>query len=168
MRWSSHILSKFLLMCFCAVILFPIIIPSTQAALPLFTSLQTDQNIEAYSAQPLLTNPSILHDMGLNSFLNAGFNGNNITIAVIDTGIDIDHIALDHDGNISTTNDYAVKYAQSFIASDDGMKLSADDSVGHGTAIAGLIAGRTITAFGKTYGGVHSRSKFMEFTGNGR
>src|SRR5262249_22414185 len=62
--------------------------------------------------------------------INAGYTGNNIGVAVIDSGIRTNHPDLAHDGYSR------VVYSQSFIAG-----LDASDQYGHGTHVAGIIGG---------------------------
>lgn len=59
---------------------------------------------------------------------NAGYNGNGQTIAVIDTGIDVDHPDLD--ANIDARSRDIVT----------NVPADLNDTVGHGTAVAGVAA----------------------------
>lgn len=57
------------------------------------------------------------------------YSGNNITVAIVDTGIDANHTSLDH-AKIVAWKDYI-----------DGRKHPYDD-VGHGSHVAGIIVGK--------------------------
>ncbi len=64
--------------------------------------------------------------------INAGYTGNGIGVAIIDSGIRVNHPDLQ---NLSTGASRVV-YSQSFIPG-----LDASDQYGHGTHVAGIIAG---------------------------
>lgn len=65
--------------------------------------------------------------------IQAGYDGSGIGIAIIDSGVRANHPDLQ---NLRTGNSRVV-YSQSFVASDS----SVDDAYGHGTHVAGLLAG---------------------------
>jgi len=84
-----------------------------------------------------------------------GFNGNGIKIAVLDTGMDSNHLMLQ--GKIILEKDFT----------GSG---STNDIVGHGTHVAGIIAGTN--EFGGLYNGVAPaalliNAKVLDDTGNG-
>ena len=66
-----------------------------------------------------------------------GFTGEGVKVAVIDTGVDLDHPDLA--GNIGPGLDT--------LLTPDGCALP-DDTEGHGTAVAGIIAARTGNGIG--------------------
>lgn len=65
--------------------------------------------------------------------IQAGYDGSGIGIAIIDSGVRANHPDLQ---NLRNGNSRVV-YSQSFIAGDS----SVDDAFGHGTHVAGLLAG---------------------------
>ena len=65
--------------------------------------------------------------------IQAGYDGSGIGIAIIDSGVRANHPDLQ---NLRTGYSRVV-YSQSFVASDS----SVDDAYGHGTHVAGLLAG---------------------------
>jgi serine protease AprX len=67
---------------------------------------------------------------------DAGFAGQGVTIAVVDTGIDIQH--SDFEGRIADTADYTGQ--------------GADDNNGHGTHVASIAAGSGAASDGKYRG----------------
>lgn len=75
---------------------------------------------------------------------DAGFTGRDVTIAVVDTGIDVDH--PDFADRIADTADYT----------DEG----ADDNNGHGTHVASIAAGSGVASDGK-YRGVAPDAMIM-------
>ena len=74
--------------------------------------------------------------IGLTETIMNEYKGSGMSVVVIDTGIDIDHFhfGLDRDGN---------GVSDRIVASIDftGTKPSGDDGNGHGTHVAGIIAG---------------------------
>lgn len=67
---------------------------------------------------------------------DAGFTGQDVTIAVVDTGIDVQH--PDFEGRIADTADYTGE--------------GADDNNGHGTHVASIAAGSGAASDGKYRG----------------
>lgn len=65
--------------------------------------------------------------------IRAGYDGSGVGIAVIDSGVRANHPDLQNQRNSSSR----VVYSQSFIPGDS----STDDAYGHGTHVAGLVAG---------------------------
>jgi subtilisin family serine protease len=61
---------------------------------------------------------------------NAGFTGQGITVAVVDTGVDLDHTGLA--GHVTAGPD--------FIVDPTGTTPVTGDAYGHGTHVAGIIA----------------------------
>lgn len=89
---------------------------------------------------PFFLNPSIDLDMGMNQLISDGYRGRNITIAVLDTGINYEDPRLDRDGDVLTLHDRIVTNHVSFISGEPDYDLN-----GHGTTIAGLIASTNVT-----------------------
>jgi len=69
--------------------------------------------------------------------LNSPFDGKGVTVAVLDTGIDRSHPAF---AGVRFDPDDLVD----FIAKDKGVPGVAEDTVGHGTHVAGTILGRDV------------------------
>ena len=88
--------------------------------------------------------------LGINLLEGIGITGEGITVAVIDSGIDSSHPDLAD----------AVIYEESFVDYNfDGViDEDARDYVGHGTHVAGIIAGRGVASAGKIKG-VASKAK---------
>lgn len=87
--------------------------------------------------------------------------GKGQVVAVIDTGIDYTHPDLG--GAIGKGN--KVIYGYDWIQND----RDPQDSVGHGTAVAGFIAGNQFTYQGTTYRGIAPDAKLIALrTGTGR
>ncbi len=79
--------------------------------------------------------------MGAPTFWNAGYNGTGIVACVIDTGINPDHPELE--GKVIA--------AESFIKKEYGYDQDISnpmDEEGHGTAVAGIIAGKGLDSRG--------------------
>jgi len=90
-----------------------------------FISSSTSQRI----FEPFKNNPSIYSDLGMNKLINEGYKGRNITIAILDTGIN------DTDSRLNRNNTKIVKRNINFVQEEPEYDLN-----GHGTSIAGLIA----------------------------
>ncbi len=75
--------------------------------------------------------------------INAGYTGNGIGVAVIDSGIRTNHPDL---MNLNNGNSRVV-YSQSFVPG-----LDASDQYGHGTHVAGIIAGNGYVSNGYMQG----------------
>ncbi|MEQ9714928.1 MAG: S8 family serine peptidase [Candidatus Asgardarchaeum sp.] len=93
-----------------------------------------------------------------------GFLGDNITIAILDTGVDSSHPDLDDLDDNESTPDYKIIGFKDFINGRDDLNLSdgidAYDDNGHGTAVAGIISGTGFASNG-TYKGVAPHSKIL-------
>lgn len=76
--------------------------------------------------------------------INAGYTGAGIGVAVIDSGVRATHPDL-QDADVDTSR---VVYSQSFVSGD----TSADDAYGHGTHVAGLVAGNGFVSGGGMFG----------------
>ncbi len=76
----------------------------------------------------------------------SGWNGTGIGIAVIDSGVSSIY-DLNTDDNLSSR----IVYSQSFVSGDS----STADAFGHGTHIAGIIAGNAYTSSTSNYPGVY-------------
>lgn len=66
----------------------------------------------------------------------------NITVAVLDTGIDLDHAELRHSLQEGFDFVHILDGAEEFIGDYLEADAVADDEVGHGTHVAGIVAGR--------------------------
>src|SRR5579864_1139530 len=76
--------------------------------------------------------------------IQAGYDGSGIGIAIIDSGVRANHPDLQ---NLYTGYSRVV-YSQSFVAGDS----SVDDAYGHGTHVAGLMAGNGMVSGGDMVG----------------
>jgi serine protease AprX len=90
---------------------------------------------------------------GLDDAYDAGARGTGIRIAVLDTGINVDHPALTHLVDGSASNGELVAF-RDFVGDRSGL-ASAYDDAGHGSHVAGIISARG-SSFGDklTNGGV--------------
>ena len=66
----------------------------------------------------------------------------NITVAVLDTGIDLDHAELRHSLQEGFDFVHILDGADEFIGDYLEADAVADDEVGHGTHVAGIVAGK--------------------------
>lgn len=93
-----------------------------------------------------------------------GLLGRNITIAILDTGIDTSHPDLDDLDDNAMTLDPKVIGFKDFVNGYDDLNpadgINAYDDNGHGTAVAGIISG-TGFASNKTYMGIAPKSKIL-------
>ena len=80
--------------------------------------------------------------VGANVFWEHGYRGENVVVAVIDTGIDKNHPELE--GKVIAEKSFVRKYFGYGV--DDP---STRDDIGHGTACSGIIAGRGIDPRGQ-------------------
>ena len=76
----------------------------------------------------------------------SGWDGTGVGIAVIDSGVSSAY-DLNSDDNLSSR----IAYSQSFVPGDS----STGDAFGHGTHIAGIIAGNAYTSSTSNYPGVY-------------
>lgn len=106
------------------------------------TELKTNMNIQSSTIlEPLIVNPSVKNDMGLNDFIINGYRGNGVNVAIVDSGINTDYFDnIEFYGiiNGSDTNDY----------------------IGHGTNVASLISGNN---FGEGYYGISNETNLYIF-----
>ncbi|MGK7938597.1 MAG: S8 family serine peptidase [Crocosphaera sp.] len=116
----------------------------TQQQLPEFSILkdqpigliQPDKITSSFKQEKDLKNEDLWHLKAIKYGLPSNVTGKNITIAVLDTGIDSSHPALR--GKLSKAVEFDIKNRQ--------IKELAHslDTEGHGTHVAGLICGRRI------------------------
>src|SRR5690606_6937538 len=107
-------------------------VASTAGALAGVAKVWLDEQVEAALDQSV---PMV----GAPAAWDAGYDGTGLTVAVLDTGIDADHPDLA--GKVVAARNFA-----------EG-STTADDLHGHGTHVAGIVAG-TGAASGGTYRGV--------------
>jgi subtilisin family serine protease len=89
----------------------------------------------------------------LSALADEGRTGRGVRVAVLDTGIDVGHVALTHlvDGDLH--NGELVGF-QDYVAARNGVAQAYDDD-GHGTHVAGIIAASGSSLADKIeYGGV--------------
>lgn len=94
--------------------------------------------------------------LGVDYLWQQGINGTNVTIAIIDTGIDNTHKDLDDIDDNPTTNDTKVILFKDYVNNRDDLDpsdgMDAYDDNGHGTAVAGILAGTGYLSKGKFKG----------------
>jgi serine protease AprX len=93
----------------------------------------------------------ILDATNTTSIINLGYTGDDVGVAVIDSGVKSNHPDLT-EGNYNTSR---VVYSQSFVPG-----LDASDQFGHGTHVAGIIAGNGNTS-GQWMIGIASRANII-------
>ena len=128
-----------------------------------------DREIELLSP-PITTSSSTL-DYGdskirADELWNIGYEGDNITIAILDTGIDKTHPMLDDLDDNSSTNDPKVIAEKSFTGEG-----KTSDGHGHGTHVAGIAAGTRQILFGENITGVAPKALLVNgkvFTDGGQ
>jgi serine protease AprX len=108
--------------------------------------LANDPNVRYVSPDRALNglldyaNPTV----GAQMALTYGWDGTNVGIAVIDSGINQTNDLLDKTARTSTSR---IVYSQSFIPK----VTSTADQFGHGTHVAGILAGNGTTSTGSNY-----------------
>lgn len=108
------------------------------------TDVAADGDIRAnfHSDEPMYPQQTALDYINIGDSWNVSMgeraDGEKVTVAVIDSGIDTDHPEFtDADGSIISTMSYDATDDQ--IVSNDGISVIEDEH-GHGTAVAGVIA----------------------------
>ena len=79
-------------------------------------------------------------DAGIDALAAQGRDGSGITIAILDTGINVDHPALDHLVDADPANGQLVAF-RDFVGNANGVREAFDDN-GHGSHVAGIISAR--------------------------
>ncbi len=103
------------------------------------------------------TGASLAYNGTLSSFLNLpGLDGTGVTVAVIDSGIDADHVDLKD----QTKGRRRVVFSWDFTG-----RGGLDDPYGHGTHIAGIIAGDGSASYiaGRDYTGIAPGANLINF-----
>ncbi len=134
------------------------------ASLPFVTMVHYDEPVTMQMPQNQrsgvidVTPAEAADGMGAGELYDAGYTGKGISIAVIDTGCDINHPFLSS----------AVENATSIVPGED-----ADDYCGHGTHCAGIALGRHVSSEGKELHGIAPEAglivvKVLDKTGSGQ
>lgn len=79
-------------------------------------------------------------DAGIDALAAAGKDGAGVTIAILDTGINVRHPSLDHLVDRDPGNGQLVAF-KDFLGNAEGVREAFDDN-GHGSHVAGIIAAR--------------------------
>ena len=94
--------------------------------------------------------------LGISPLWEMGLNGTNITVAILDTGIDNTHPDLDDIDDNPDTKDPKVILFKDYVNNKDDLDpsdgITAYDDNGHGTAVAGILAGTGYLSHGKFRG----------------
>jgi subtilisin family serine protease len=115
------------------------------ASLPFVATVHYDEPITMQMPAPtagpdiLITPSEAAEGMNAGDLYDAGFTGKGVSIAIIDTGCDVNHPFLSS----------AVTKTASMVPDED-----ADDHCGHGTHCAGIALGRHTSIMGKEMHGV--------------
>ena len=72
----------------------------------------------------------------LAGFPESKFNGEGVLVALLDTGVNLDHVALKG----TPCEPSAIRYGRNFVGGEAG-NLKDESSICHGTAVAGVVAG---------------------------
>jgi type VII secretion-associated serine protease mycosin len=116
--------------------LAPLLLP--HAATPAAASEPCRQDIEGADMPEDAGQYALVRDLGLPQAWDLS-QGDGITVAVVDAGVDASHPLLD--GAVAQGTEFTTVY-DSEVGYDIDRPESQRDCVGHGTAIAGIIAGR--------------------------
>ena len=79
------------------------------------------------------------NQIGLSNDVSQKYDGSGLSVVVLDTGIDVDHPHFGSDTNQDGISDN-IKYSLDFT----NTKSTGDDGNGHGTHVAGIIAGSNV------------------------
>ena len=91
--------------------------------------------------------------VGADIALKNGFDGSGVGVAVIDSGI-TDHWDLrtgDANVNSSKAGKSRIVYEESFLPANSNGAKTTKDEYGHGTHVAGVIAGNAVCSDGKAF-----------------
>jgi len=115
-----------------------------------------------WASIPMPLQAENINATGANKLWDFGYLGENVVVAVLDTGIDWTHPDLDDLDDNPNTTDPKIIVNVSFVDYDfDGNPdEDAMDYFGHGTHVAGIIAG-TGEASNGTYRGIAPKAKLM-------
>ncbi len=83
-------------------------------------------------------------DAGIDAVAATGRDGRGVTIAILDTGVNVQHPALDHLVDTDPNNGQLVAF-RDFIGNADGVREAFDEN-GHGSHVVGIIAARDSTS----------------------
>jgi len=134
------------------------------AALPFVATVHYDEPVTMQMPQNQesgvinVTPAEVAENMGAGELYDAGYTGKSISIAVIDTGCDINHPFISS----------AVEKTASMVPGED-----EDDYCGHGTHCAGIALGRDTVVDGRKMHGVAPDAglivvKVLDKTGSGQ
>ena len=155
-QMSSQFISKYdpVLLDILPIALFKISLNSINnvKSIPGVTGVYLDKLIplseEYWDSAPILNSKDIMtypweDTIGARNLQNLGINGTNVSIAILDTGIDKTHPDLDDIDNDDSTYDPKVILEASFVDFDaDGVNDTTPmDDHFHGTHVAGIAAG---------------------------
>jgi len=100
--------------------------------------------------------PNATETIHADKLWDLGLLGDNITVGIIDTGVDSNHPDLDDQDDNETTLDPKIIAFKDLVNNRDDLDptdgMSAYDDNGHGTAVAGIISGTGVLSNGSIRG----------------